>query len=134
MHIERAHRWPAVPHWAIGVVSAYFALIGLYLSVVTATGSNPPPLCLFRRVTGYPCPTCGSTHMVLAIAQGRLREAAGYNPLMFALAILATILLVLRIGFRRRIIWITSVRSRRILASALVLAVLANWIYLLVRT
>jgi len=131
MRIERARRWPTAPRWAVVIVIAYFSLVGLYVWVADATGANPPSMCLFRRITGYPCPTCGSTHMILAVARGHLHEAAGYNPLMFSSVVLVPVLLVVRIGLRRRIVWITSARSRRLLASALLIAVLANWFYVL---
>lgn len=131
MRIERACRWPTVPRWAIGIVIAYFSLVGLYVWVADATGANPASMCLFRRITGYPCPTCGSTHMILAAARGHLREAAGYNPLMFSLLVLAMVLLVVRIVLRRRIVWITSARSRRLFAATFLMAVLANWLYVL---
>jgi len=69
--------------------------------------------------------------MILAVARGHLREAVGYNPLMFSLLVLAMVLLVVRIVLRRRIVWITSARSRRLFTAAFLMAVLANWLYVL---
>jgi hypothetical protein len=39
------------------------------------------PPCIFHQVTGYPCPTCGTTRAILALAGGRWREAVLFNPL-----------------------------------------------------
>ncbi len=39
--------------------------------------------CLFRAVTGFPCPSCGTTHSVLAIIKGNFSEAIRMNPLGF---------------------------------------------------
>ena len=132
MRIERTSRWPTVPWWSVGIVAAYLLLVGAYVWVEHAAAVNAPPMCLFRRTTGYPCPSCGTTHMVLAIAEGNLRQAATHNPLMFCLVGFVIVLLVLRIGFRRRIVFITSASARRIWSAVIVVAVLANWLYLMI--
>lgn len=132
MRIERTSRWPTAPRWALGIVAAYLLLVGAYVWLEHAAGADGPPLCLFRFTTGYPCPACGTTHMVLAIAEGNFRQAVGHNPLMFCLAGFVVILLVLRIGLRRRIVFITSASTRRFWSAVIVIAVLANWLYLLI--
>jgi hypothetical protein len=131
MRIERASVAPSVPWWAVVIVCIYLLLVGVHTLIGWHRGAGSPPLCLFHALTGRPCPTCGTTRMVLAIAHGNLREAAASNPLMFAVGIVVLGLAVLRIGCRRRVVWITSARSRGILAAALVMAILANWVYLL---
>jgi hypothetical protein len=40
-----------------------------------------PVLCLFRRITGVPCPSCGLTRSWLAAGHGRPRDAVGFHPL-----------------------------------------------------
>lgn len=40
-------------------------------------------LCLFRQVTGIPCPSCGTTHSVLSIFRGDYRQALNENILGF---------------------------------------------------
>ena len=35
--------------------------------------------CVWRAVTGLPCPGCGMTHALLAIARGNLRDAWQFN-------------------------------------------------------
>lgn len=122
-----------MPRWALFVVVAYSALVGLAVRLERSAsrGEQHVHLCLFRQVAGRPCPGCGTTHMVLAAARGRLGEALRWNPLGFGLCVGGLVVLVLRVGFRRRVVWITSARSRRILTLALLLAVLANWVYLL---
>lgn len=42
-----------------------------------------PPVCIFRIVTGYPCPTCGLTRSVVAIMHLDLIRAAHMNPYGF---------------------------------------------------
>ena len=50
-------------------------------------------LCLFKEVTGIPCPTCGFTRGFLSIGHLKIEEAAGYNisSIMFYLLVLAQI-------------------------------------------
>jgi len=43
--------------------------------------------CLFRSVTGIPCPSCGATRGVQALLEGRPGDALGFNPLMVLLVI-----------------------------------------------
>jgi hypothetical protein len=40
--------------------------------------------CLFRRVTGFPCPTCGSTRSVLALVRGDWATSLRSSPLLWA--------------------------------------------------
>jgi len=45
-------------------------------------------LCGFHWLTGRPCPLCGLTHALFALAKGRWREAMRFNglsPLAFAM-------------------------------------------------
>jgi hypothetical protein len=50
---------------------------------------NTGTLCLFKSVTGIPCPSCGITRSVLSLFQGDVLNALWINPL----GILATLLL-----------------------------------------
>lgn len=40
------------------------------------------PGCIFRAVTGIPCPTCGATHAALALSRLDLIQAFAWNPLV----------------------------------------------------
>jgi hypothetical protein len=42
--------------------------------------------CLWRAVTGLPCPGCGMAHAFLALARGDVRAAWSLNPSSFAVA------------------------------------------------
>ncbi len=39
--------------------------------------------CLFHQLTGLPCPTCGATRMVVALAHGHPLTALRMNPFVF---------------------------------------------------
>jgi hypothetical protein len=47
--------------------------------------------CLFRSVTGIPCPSCGTTHSVVSILHGEFRAAIKENPLGFLVALMLSI-------------------------------------------
>jgi len=40
--------------------------------------------CMFKRVTGLPCPSCGTVHSIVSIVHGDVRTALRENPLGFA--------------------------------------------------
>jgi len=49
-----------------------------------------PTVCMFRRITGRPCPSCGLTRSWNAVSRGRLLDAVRAHPLgplTFALAL-----------------------------------------------
>ncbi len=39
--------------------------------------------CPFKEMTGYPCPTCGSTRLVLSLFHVNLKQAFLWNPGLF---------------------------------------------------
>ena len=91
------------------------------------------PRCTFHRLTGLPCPTCGTTRAALALFHGHLLEALGYNPLMTILGGMfmaggLTAPVWLLAGLQIPVIPTTARRPLRIVA---LLAILANWAFLL---
>lgn len=64
-------------------------------SLETSGFQNGPILCLFRNLTGLPCPFCGTTRSIGSILQGKFETALALNPLGFLVIALA-IILVLR--------------------------------------
>jgi hypothetical protein len=89
--------------------------------------------CAFRRVTGYPCATCGGTRAAERLFRGDLLGAITLNPLATAVVIATPLLLL----------WWIAVppppmpRKRRVPVWAAVLMVVAviaaNWAYVLSR-
>jgi hypothetical protein len=55
------------------------ALVGAVLLSDRAVIGGPV-VCMFRRITGHPCPSCGLTRSWQAIGHGRLREAIDFHP------------------------------------------------------
>lgn len=113
---------------AIGAAAA--ALVSLF-----GASRLPFPACLFKALTGLPCPTCGSTRTLARLVDLDLVGAFAMNPLAaaaaFAIAAWAAADLVLVRGGRALALEIEPGPARRLGAVAL-LAAVANWAYLLV--
>lgn len=57
---------------------------------VAASGRSLPPLCLFRAVTGLPCPGCGITRSVVDLAHGEISASFRHHPFgIFVLFLIA---------------------------------------------
>jgi len=114
-------------------------LIGL-ISIMTVTMWRPHLIgivvgpCAFLDLTGHPCPTCGATRAITALAHGRLIDAVAANPLA------VTVVVLLGLGGLVGLVTTLRPRWRRRLSlapgevrwwwAAATLLVTANWLYL----
>jgi hypothetical protein len=96
----------------------------------------PWPGCWVRRLTGLPCPTCGATRCAMSLAHGDLIAACRQNPLIFVcygvtllVNLYAATVLICRLP-RLRLAKLPSI-VKPALRALVVLALVANWIYLL---
>jgi len=57
-----------------------------------SSGIIEPGVCLFKRITTIPCPSCGTTRSVMSILQGNFADALYWNPfgLILTLVLLIT--------------------------------------------
>jgi hypothetical protein len=103
-----------------------------YGGVWLAAGLPLPP-CLFRAVTGCPCPACGATRCVLALLHGHMAEAAACNPLILAgltaLALLNLYAAAVLLGHLPRLRLSFGNTEARIFQTAFVILITANWTY-----
>jgi len=65
-------------HEAIWLVVSVATLFGVWLWLHLA---YPVPQCVFHRITGLPCPTCGVTRCLRHAFHGEWKVAAAFNPL-----------------------------------------------------
>jgi len=64
-----------------GLLLAVAAAVVLAVSFVVPPAELPGvPVCMFRNVTGLPCPGCGLTRAFCAISHGQFSSAWEYNP------------------------------------------------------
>lgn len=103
-----------------------------------AAGLCPFPVCLFKCVTGYACPGCGSTRGLVAIFHGHVAEAIFRcnalsvieAPVFAAMPVLLLVDAIGRKAFLYRF-WMQTERwlKRPVVAISVVGLVLANWIW-----
>jgi hypothetical protein len=133
MNIEliRVARRPPWPLWAVLLV---FIWAGLGASAIWLSDylDRPVQLCLVKRLTGYPCPTCGSTRSALSLLHGHIIRAWLYNPLLFSVLSLFVVVIAVRVLFARSI-KINLTKQERIFAWILMIVLFfANWAYVIV--
>lgn len=75
-------------------------------------------MCIFKALTGLPCPGCGMTRSFLHLFEGHLEEAFFYHPLFWVVPIVFGILL-----FRKHPIVAKFYRSQSFWTSLLVLLI-----------
>jgi hypothetical protein len=59
---------------------------------------NGPVLCLFRRLTSLPCPSCGMTRAFVALAHGKFHLALNFNLASVPAYLMTWVILMLGIG------------------------------------
>jgi len=116
--------------WALAVLGGWGLLVVLTVVLQRTTGLQPEA-CLFRAVTGHPCPTCGSTRIVLGFLEGQGLQVARLNPAVWIAMVGAALLLLTRIILGRRLRIEASKAERRWILGAGVLLVLLDWWWVL---
>lgn len=95
----------------------------------------PPVICPMHAVTGWPCPTCGATRALFALAAGDPGRALRLNPLvagavLLAIPYVAYAAIVALLGLPRLRVRVGA-RGATLARAAAVTAVLANWVFLI---
>jgi hypothetical protein len=72
---------------AVGLYWGATAAAAILAAPFASRAASLVPGCLFRSLTGLPCPTCGATHAALALSRLDLAGAVAINPLAAAAAI-----------------------------------------------
>jgi hypothetical protein len=100
------------------------------LPILWRQGIDPVPPCPFRLVTGHPCPFCGTTRSLCAMANGDVAGAARLHPLgplmftgLIALTVVALVAAVRGEGLAIRL----SARQRRALLAIGVPLLAVGW-------
>ena len=113
-----------------GGIALLAICVGRFVPVLTFA-----PSCVFRDLTGVPCPTCGATRSVVHLAHGELFASFGMNPLVSLCSVIAALvffysLIALMVGIPR-IGVVLSDQEKNIVRLGTVALVLANWCYLI---
>ncbi len=139
----RIERWLKIRQPAgIGEVIRHHLVWALVIGAVLLAARFYPfregefQTCMFRRLTGYPCATCGFTRTFVALAHGRWEDGVRQSPLAAGVFVALCALFVWHgagVLSRRRIspgsALIPGPWTRVWLWIVLALAVMANWGY-----
>ena len=130
LHWVRTRRLPRPPVWAVVLVGTWLLLV-LMGVLLERAGVAVGETCLLQRLTQHPCPTCGSTRVLLGLAEGDWRGALRVNPLV-ALGLDAGLLwLGVRLVSGRVPRFECSRLERHLLLALGVVILLANWVWVL---
>jgi hypothetical protein len=115
--------------------AGYIWLLINFNKVVVHSGE--PGVCLFKRITSIPCPSCGSTRSVLSIVNGDIATAIYWNPfglIIMAILIISPFWLIYDVLLKRDTLFHAYNRTeiilrRKWIAILLILLVILNWIW-----
>lgn len=120
------------------IIGGYaWLFLNLHISPDAATRGEIPTLCFVKQVSGYPCPSCGTTRSVIALLHGNWLDGFLLNP--FGYLVLTGLLLIplwLLYDFflKKESLWIWYAKAEHQLqkgklAIVLIAMVMANWIW-----
>jgi hypothetical protein len=106
-------------------------LIGLLVTALHLCGVR---VCLFHRLTGLPCLTCGGTRALAALAVGDVVRAFRVQPLVSALIVVCSLWLAVNTFclavWRRRVSVRLSPLGWFLLVTGLLALAVCNWVVL----
>ncbi len=130
VHLERGTRVPRLPVWAAVALGLWLLLVALGI-LLERRGGPELETCLLYRLTGHPCPTCGSTRVVLGLGLGAWGDAFRFNPLVSLGLLLGAPVLGLRLITGRSLRVELSSREQKVARGIGLAALLANWAWVL---
>jgi hypothetical protein len=117
-------------------IACFFGSIYFFYQLYSAT-ENTQSLCLIKNVTGYPCPSCGTTRATILLSKGALLESLYQNPFGIIVALCILILpfwiifdlLKKTDTFYRFYLKTETIIRKPKVAILLILLVILNWIW-----
>lgn len=83
------------PRSRLYITTGIVCFIGIIWLLLDYYASANITLCPVKLVTGYPCPSCGTTRSISALFNGQLKDAFMINPLGIVSSIIIMVVLVL---------------------------------------
>lgn len=114
-----------------------YGLIAFQMKQATPDNKNQPVICLFKKATGLPCPSCGSTRAVVDLLNGQFWEAIHHNPLgllIFIILLVAPVWILIDLIFKNESLYIffnklIAFIEQKWVAITLIILVLINWFW-----
>jgi hypothetical protein len=121
------------------IPASLFVVAGWFWLFFAMRGSGGT-VCVFKNITGWPCPACGSTGGVMQLLHGEFYSALLLNPLSYLLAVGLVVLPLWllsdmvrgRSSLYKAVVWFDGVvRRRPFLLVVILFVVVVNWVMLL---
>ena len=109
---------------SVAVLVVVFICIYYYTHDPAAGGA---PRCMFRLVTGYDCPGCGSQRAIHSLLHGHFGRAWAYNPFIF-FAVPVGVFYLLVETWRDRVPRLYRAANRPIILILIAVAVVLWWV------
>lgn len=123
--------------YLFGAIASLTGYIWIIFNIISPNGMHTPDLCLFKNLTGIPCPSCGTTHAVLKLVHMDWMGAIMENPLGYVISIgllvmpvwIAYDLLKGKSTFYEQYKKTEALIRNKWIAASLILLVTANWVW-----
>ena len=122
---------------AIASLAGYLAIGYLWFNGFQDHNHELIKVCLFKNITGIPCPSCGTTHSIIALIHGDFVGAIMENPIGIILALCLTVfpLWIMMDYFKGKdyffqfFLYIEIVFRKKFVAIPSIVIILINWIW-----
>lgn len=122
--------------YAILLIACFFGFIYLFYDIKYSENTHFG-VCIIKSLTGFPCPSCGTTRAVQLLLQGKMFESLAMNPFGILVTLIMTIVpfwILFDIVFKKESFYIAYKKMEKTiriqwLAAILILLVLLNWIW-----
>lgn len=122
--------------WKNRYLLTIISILGGYFFVYLSTFLDPHQehsVCIYKNITGYPCPGCGMTRSTISLFRGDFLQSLMWNPLAIIVNIMAITALIWMlydlITNKPSFDKISKIKLHPIYLIIIALIVLANWIW-----
>ena len=117
-------------------IACFFGFIYLFYNL-RYSDTTDFSVCLIKNVTGFACPSCGTTRSVKLLLQGKVQESLLMNPFGILIALIMAIVpfwISFDLIFKNETFYIYYKKTEETLkikwlATVLIVLVLLNWIW-----
>lgn len=133
----------SIPRKRFYIFISLITIIGWGWLILQYYRPSASTVCLIKNVTGYPCPSCGTTRASIAVLQGKWATAIDHNLLgFFAIVMLVLIPLWLMKDYLQKqdslythyTKTINTLKQKKAVFVILLLLITINWVWNLLKT
>lgn len=123
--------------YSIILIACFFGALYLLYQIYYSTSADTFSVCLIKNVTGYPCPSCGTTRSVVLLSRGEIISSVLQNPFGIIVSLCMVVLpfwIALDILKKKSTFYQFYLKTETIIrkpkvALVLILLVILNWIW-----